>query len=88
MTDRKPTIPWNNKYIPWKNDWICPACKNCNTGKDRNCTECGTQIPSDIWLNLIKPKENQRIYCHRCGKRKGKKEKDKDLLSSHICEKH
>ena len=55
-------------YIPWKNDWSCPQCHECNRGKDKKCTSCDTPMPPDIWLNMKHPKE-ERKYCKKCGKR-------------------
>ena len=53
---------------PWKNDWSCPQCYECNSGKDRKCVKCETPIPPDLWLN--NHTQNERKYCRKCGKRK------------------
>ena len=46
--------------IPWKNDWECPNCLQCNYGSDNYCTNCGTKNPNK--------KIHKRKYCKRCGR--------------------
>ena len=49
--------------IPWKDDWQCPTCQQCNYGKDNYCTYCGTRNPN-------KKEKRSRKYCKRCGRLK------------------
>ena len=79
----------SNEYRPWQNDWVCTSCHQSNTGRDRNCRSCGKKIPNDIWINMSRPTQrtNERKYCKQCGRTKDKSAKNKDLLSTHICEK-